>query len=486
MMRKSPDERYATPIQVSQALESYDDEYIGAGNRESAAPPLRNPRVDPAPGSLVPRSDDAAFRHEAESALALVKTVATAVASKLPPGTATDFGSALDAVNPKAPLLSPLNDFGETETQVPLDLNLGPSPLLSEGLAGSKTRSISAHWSSAATTVGSADLPRFWLWRPVALTVTVMVLAVILAIVYPSGTNPGGSALQLPALRGQTTGAHPKPLQVTNSKPNWSTLIPKAGPAIVVRMEGQTEIPFSDLADAMQTAMRRRGCWIELRNREPLRLASDQTFDLVSGSGSLIVRAAPGIEPEIEVELKGTKPLLATGSGVSLELSGLTLVVHHPQSGSAPALGSPAVITAAGKAKIERCAFKVAGSPRLKDSRAIVSNGGALEVNRCWFQGFDTAIEVSAVHGTSTQIQQTMIVPTPGPAQAQPPELYGWGVKFQPVGSGSASTPFDPDALHDRRRRPSRPDQHPLLNAAPGRGQPLRRSSRSALGLQAR
>ena len=54
-------------------------------------------------------------------------------------------------------------------------------------------------------------------------------------------------------------------------------------------MEGQTETAFSNLLDAMQTAMRRRGSWIELRNREPLRLASDQTFDLFSGSGSLII-----------------------------------------------------------------------------------------------------------------------------------------------------------------------------------------------------
>ena len=34
MMKKSPDERYATPIQVAQALEPYADDYTGVANRE--------------------------------------------------------------------------------------------------------------------------------------------------------------------------------------------------------------------------------------------------------------------------------------------------------------------------------------------------------------------------------------------------------------------------------------------------------------------
>jgi len=432
MMRKSPDERYATPIQVSQALEPYEGEYVGVGNCEGAGPLLQNPRVDPAP-----RSDDAAPRLEAESALALVKTVATTVATKSPPDMATDSGSRFDAADSKAPSLSPVNDFDETEAKDPLVLDLGPAPLLSEGLSGSKTRWVSAHSASAAAGVVAATwLPRFWLWGLVALTVTVMVMAVILSVVNPLGTNPGGSVSRPTALPGQNTESHLKSRQAAYAGSNRPTPIPKAGPAIVVRTEGEKEIPANNLLEAMLTAMGNRG-WVELRSGEPLHLASDQTLDFVSGSGSLTVRAAPGIEPVIEIELKGPKPLLATGSGVSLRLSGLTLLVQYPQPGLAPALAPPAVITAAGKAKIDRCAFKVVGSPHLKDSRAIVSNGGALEVDRCWFQGFDKAIELSAVDRMATRVQQTIIVLAPGPAQGQPRELYGWGVKVQSVGSGS-------------------------------------------------
>ena len=68
--------------------------------------------------------------------------------------------------------------------------------------------------------------------------------------------------------------------------------------------------------------------------------------------------------------------------------------------------------------KIQRCAFEAAGPARLKDSCAIVADGGSLVVDRCWFLGFDKAIEIDAYDGTIARIQQTMIVPATGPAMA--------------------------------------------------------------------
>ena len=73
----------------------------------------------------------------------------------------------------------------------------------------------------------------------------------------------------------------------------------------------------------MKTAMGRRR-WVELRNREPMKLisAGNIPFDLRTASGTLIIRGAQGIEPVIEVELKGSKPLLGLGSGVTLKSFG--------------------------------------------------------------------------------------------------------------------------------------------------------------------
>ena len=74
-------------------------------------------------------------------------------------------------------------------------------------------------------------------------------------------------------------------------------------------------IPAKNLRDAINIAMGSHGS-VELRNREPLHLTGNQTLDLVSGRGLLVIRAAPGFEPVIEFDLNGTKPLLATGSSV--------------------------------------------------------------------------------------------------------------------------------------------------------------------------
>src|SRR5205814_1925399 len=134
----------------------------------------------------------------------------------------------------------------------------------------------------------------------------------------------------------------------------------------------------------------------------------------------------------IHIELNGSRPLLATGLAVSVELSGLTIVVRYPPSGARPSPAPPPVIRAAGAAiKIERCAFEVAGPTRFQGSRAIVAEGGSLVVDRCWFLGFDRAIELDAYNGTIARIQQTMIVSAPGPppAPAPAPEMHGWSVK---------------------------------------------------------
>ena len=108
------------------------------------------------------------------------------------------------------------------------------------------------------------------------------------------------------------------------------------------------------------------------------------------------------------------------------------------------------MIVAAGSAKIDRCAFIITDGSHPKGSCAIVSDGGVLEVNRSWFQGFDEAIDVIAMNRTPARIRQTMIVPAfVGPAQAQshPPDWYGWGVKLQLGAGGGAKIKNPPPHL---------------------------------------
>jgi serine/threonine protein kinase len=388
MMRKSPEERYPTPLQVAQALVPFVEEGAGPENGERKAHYLPDPGVRP-----VPQSNDAGPRLEGESALA-------------------------DGADPTAPVLGPVNAVNKTEGRDPFMLDLGPAPLLGKAVSGSKSRSRSDQSASVVDRLMVLTWLRGkWFWCIFALALATIVLVM---------TVPTVNSLPHPRPRPPAPNPDPNP-------------VPRGGPQFAVIMEGENEkeIPFDDLMEAMKAAMGSRG-WVELRNRTPVRLRGDQILDFRTGSGSLRVRAAPGIKPVIETELKSSKPLLTTGLAVPLELSGVTIVVRYPAPAPAGAPAPPAVITAAGAVKIDRCAFRVEGGLRLKDSRAISSNGGRLEVDRCWFEGFDNAIELSALYQAPNQIRQTMIVAAPGQTQEQLPELYGWGVKLKSARNGGA------------------------------------------------
>ena len=94
------------------------------------------------------------------------------------------------------------------------------------------------------------------------------------------------------------------------------------------------------------------------------------------------------------------------------------------------------MITAASNSRIELCAFKVAPGQKPKGCAAIYLDIGVLEIERCWFEGFDNAIDVAATHKTNVRIAQTMIVRASvrDPAQFRSGEGYGWGVKLRFVG----------------------------------------------------
>ncbi len=263
------------------------------------------------------------------------------------------------------------------------------------------------------------------------LTATILVTVGFLVLLKPFAT-PAGSAAP-------TFGSGTDDKSESPADRDVTTMTPKSKQPIVVRNEREYEqvFPAEKLIEAVRTANGVRG-WVELRNGKPLQLNGDQILDFISGRGPLKMRAAPGTQPVVELELKDARSWLTTGSAVSLELSGLTFIVNYQQR--AAKLAPPAVITAAGSVKIERCAFKVAGISGLKGSRAIFSNGAKLNVNRCWFEGFDEAFDITAMINAPARIQQTMIVSPANLTQTegQPLEGYGWGVKLQISAGGVA------------------------------------------------
>ena len=430
MMHKSPDERYATPLQVAQALEPFGDEYsIPTGKTE---------------GQLL-KSAPAGASQSAAKADAPNLSIDRSVGLKTPPDLAVERVGAPE-VKLASTVASPVSAQG-SDPEFPVDLILSPEPSLTEGLARPKTRSPSnSSGTSEARTL--PRLPRSWLWGLVAVTATVLLVAVVLAVVNPFGESTG--SLNKPASAATTKDA--PSLQKSPEDAEQTPDNSKPAADIIVRFEGEETRDFTadKLADAISVAMGSQGR-VELRNSKPLRLNSKnhKLLDFGGSRGTVIISAAPGTEPIIEFELAGSKPLLATGSGVTLKVSGITVLVHYPAAIQPSPVGVPPLISTAGKMKLERCAFIVAPGPHPAGCRALVSNMGALEIERCWFEGFDDAIEADADYRTEMKISQTMIVPSSerAPNQTQLSEGYGWGLKFkftgdiQPIPKGTKPKP---------------------------------------------
>ena len=435
MMRKSPDDRYTTPLEVAQALEPYVDEQayrVGSDNAllsETEVRVERSPSVDINSVEAIPRVT--------ESARAFAKTVGETGESTSQPARPAE-----SIVEPKFsdsnnPPFSPAIDVDESNPKREVILDLGVEPSLGEGLARPKSKLAGdRHTASVARLVHTAWLSRTWLTRAwllglVVLIITAAIMGAIMAL-----TGSFRNAPMVPVAE-RPPSAEFGPARSVDGKAKHDnrqpTIARKVESAIVVRKEGEDDVAFdsSKLLQAIQTAFGKDG-WVELRNRSPLHISSDHGGDLASGRGRLVIRAAPGIQPVIEVEMKGDKPFLSAGSAVPLELSGLTFVAHYRQSRSSilDTSALPPLVVAATTAKFERCAFKVAGKVRVQGCRALVSSGGVLAIDRCWFQGFDRAIEIMTVRDAHPLIKQTVIFSQFDPVTPQPTQWYGWAIKL--------------------------------------------------------
>ena len=150
MMKKSPDERYATPIQVAQALEPYADDYTACGNGGDDPPLLEPLEIEPAP-----QSRDVAHRRDGKLAVALVE----AAGPVTPRRAVTNPDSRHDAADPAVPLLTPDDDFDGTD-QVRLILSPGLERTLSGGQPRTEPRSPTENSASSEVSCKAARMAR--------------------------------------------------------------------------------------------------------------------------------------------------------------------------------------------------------------------------------------------------------------------------------------------------------------------------------------
>ncbi len=477
MMRKSPDERFATPIQVIQALEPYIEEHAGYGNRMDPVRPAQrilpdaSPRPDEAvssgSGKLVPHAhspqpDEAGSIAMAATAAQKGRDAPRAEAlpsgpSHRPPGTAR-AGEALtvgpDLDDPSIPMLTPVDELAEEDGHEALLVDLGPEPPLSDRLARSKPRPPVAippsppvpapipaevesnSWSSTAD--GSVWWPSVGLlWGMVAVALVATGLLVLVGL---TGRLPAFLGLSRePAHSFKPRSSQGVEVKAEPQQPEEGIFLRPINP------DGKGDEkrgPEADLFEAIKAAIGSPN-FVELRNRTPLRITAEQINKLDwlgFARGSLDLRGAPGVAPVIQIELTAAKPFLATGSAVKLALTGLDIQVRYPATQSAAAGPAPPVISAAGSLTIERCAFSVKDGPKPVGCRALEIKGNPLNVSGCWFQGFDRAIQFQAYPGAQAKIEQTMIVY--GSAPLWGTDWRAWGVEVRlEAGSGDPRTP---------------------------------------------
>ena len=192
MMRKSPDDRYATPIQVVQALDRYVDEPSLTTNRDLISPSDQEPNARSSPAAEQPGVDTVLTSvpqpFAVETAPELLKTVAVFDGSETPLQAVTEVGSRANIDEAAAALQSPPCDQEPEIQEFPLFLNFGSEPLLSDGKSRPKPRPV----ASPPETLIETKIPAgrsitFWLWASVAATTTVMVMLGSWALVKPFG-----------------------------------------------------------------------------------------------------------------------------------------------------------------------------------------------------------------------------------------------------------------------------------------------------------
>jgi eukaryotic-like serine/threonine-protein kinase len=150
MMRKAPEERYATPMQVARALEPYADGHAGVAIGKGE-PPLLEPRGVPAEPPL----REVAHRYQPAGSAGL----------KYAPDVATNPNSRPYAADTGVPLLTPDDDANEPSDEIRLILDTSPELSLSEGRWRPKPPSSAtrSHWADVAR--GPVRwLTPFWLW----------------------------------------------------------------------------------------------------------------------------------------------------------------------------------------------------------------------------------------------------------------------------------------------------------------------------------
>jgi len=192
--------------------------------------------------------------------------------------------------------------------------------------------------------------------------------------------------------------------------------------------DGSVHSTEPDLKSAMQVAIGSKGhVWLD--HREPIKLTGDDATIKIDG-GPLYIRAAEGIEPVLEVEIKGAKPFLTTGIGSPLTMTGVTIIAHFDSS----ARLVPPVIESANRVVLDRCVFKATG--KTEQARGFSIVGPSLSATGTWFDGFAQGLDIGAFSGSTVALKQCLFSLRPSAEDQQ----GGWALRVLNKPGGGSKT----------------------------------------------
>ncbi|WP_435020680.1 protein kinase domain-containing protein [Tundrisphaera sp. TA3] len=375
LMRKNPDERQPTPQVLAQELEPY---ALEGGSSPSGVIPalMADHRAAPAAGGSAQTSVSPATEPSA------IPDVPASWAATL--GLNTDGQM---VVSPETAGSGSASATARTDSFFPLDL--GPEVPLSQGLrATAKAAKPARPPKPAKTRPAPADPdgpsgPRPPWRSPMRIAVAAGLLVAVVGLGVLAWTRFAGP--------GRPT---PPPGQPEDTATGPAPIPPGE---ILVRGKDGRMIAAKTLAEAVARAARSGG-EVVLTSATPIRLTNKATIIVPSGE-PLVIRAAEGVRPVLEVQMAGALPMFAARSTISIK--GLTVVDRRDKPTDAP------LIDAERDLALERCAIRAEGETA--GSRAILLRGGRASLAGCLLVGFDRPLDIEASPRSMVSLKQSIL-----------------------------------------------------------------------------
>ena len=386
MMRKLPEERYQTPIEVAQALEPF---AIESG--WTSTPSASAMGMAPASSMATAAVPEAAIKLGA-GAVAVVAEAPSSWAVSLGTGSeGNSAGSGSKGSGSKGSGSDPGAAVGESF--FPLDLGrdeplfegLNPAPRPKSKPKVQPSAEVLPGWGPAWTR-GIRKPSRGISLILAGVLAGILAVAIVITLASMARSGPGFGGKPGADLAGDgATRPRPAPKKLAR------------GDIVVLFRDGESE-SVKTLTEALAKASTQIGVEVILGGGTTVRVENLKSIRVADGG--LTLRAAEGARPVLEVKVKGPQPMFLVNAGLRLE--GLTVVVRYETPSDAPIFQAERELTMA------RCTVRADGPT--EGSRFVLAEGRKATIDGCLFEGFERPCTSRANPGMSVSLKRSIFL----------------------------------------------------------------------------